>query len=344
METVTLDPGESTAFMFFSRMSADRASALAGTDVFESLTTLTAAGLLEGIPAEITFANWENVVVLGLETVASGNWNDAATWDGTVPTAAHVTAIGPHSVLVAEEASALSMAIGDAEAQLTISAGTALSVTGNAEVTAGKLSIESTGALNVGGSFAMATGTEFVSEVGETAAGAIAAEGNVDLAGALELRPNGASMFKAGPYTLITAAEPDGVRGTFDVATGLNQYVSTGDADDGLVYAGGEVVLTIDYDLHPGDADLNTRTNVQDFNSWNASKFADRTTTWAEGDFDGNGKTNILDFNIWNANKFTAVSTPAPPTEGQVPEPASLTLLVPGLVALALLVRRRRSG
>jgi hypothetical protein len=63
--------------------------------------------------------------------------------------------------------------------------------------------------------------------------------------------------------------------------------------------------------LYPGDANLDGKTNVLDFNIWNAHKFLDGTT-WKLGDFDGNGKTDVRDFNIWNEHKFTSVPIPAP--------------------------------
>ena len=99
--------------------------------------------------------------------------------------------------------------------------------------------------------------------------------------------------------------------------------------------------LTIEQDLHLGDADLNTTTNVLDFNEWNAHKFGSEPTTWRQGDFTGDGKTNILDFNVWNEHKFTSAGNPPPLVKGQVPEPSMLMLTV-AAVALLLGVPRLR--
>jgi VCBS repeat-containing protein len=71
------------------------------------------------------------------------------------------------------------------------------------------------------------------------------------------------------------------------------------------------VTITVGEPRYPGDANLDGRTNVLDFNEWNAHKFTS-PTTWLQGDFDGNGRTDVRDFNIWNEYKFTSAPAPAP--------------------------------
>jgi hypothetical protein len=144
----------------------------------------------------------------------------------------------------------------------------------------------------------------------------------------------GDETFQAGTYTLITAGEE--IVGTFTTSEGLGDYVT----DGGLDYAARTLKVTVDYDLHPGDANLDTKTNVLDFNVWNSSKFTGGTT-WIQGDFNNDGKTNVLDFNVWNAAKFTSASAAGPLVEGQVPEPSVLALLAAGSVGWLLLRRRR---
>ena len=51
---------------------------------------------------------------------------------------------------------------------------------------------------------------------------------------------------------------------------------------------------------HPGDANLDGRTDVRDFSRWNENKFT-RGTDWTTGDFNFDGLTDVRDFNIWNA-------------------------------------------
>ena len=63
--------------------------------------------------------------------------------------------------------------------------------------------------------------------------------------------------------------------------------------------------LDLDYDLHPGDANLNATTDVADFNIWNTHKFQSGTD-WSKADFDGSTITDVADFNIWNQFKFTS--------------------------------------
>jgi hypothetical protein len=77
-----------------------------------------------------------------------------------------------------------------------------------------------------------------------------------------------------------------------------------------------------DRPLHPGDADLNGRTDVRDFNIWNAHKFV-AGTDWTTGDFNADGRTDVRDFNVWNEHKFTAgplPPSPAPPNKSTTPQ------------------------
>ena len=111
---------------------------------------------------------------------------------------------------------------------------------------------------------------------------------------------------------------------------------------DGLTYETDLVTLTIFKGLHPGDADLNAKTNVLDFNVWNEHKFGGNAG-WTTGDFNGDGKINVLDFNQWNAAKFTSAEEPAVAGRLQaVPEPAAPWLLAVAAAALQLRWRGRR--
>jgi hypothetical protein len=111
-------------------------------------------------------------------------------------------------------------------------------------------------------------------------------------------------LFTAGTYVL---AEGTTMEGTFASVEGLGSYLPEGSVS----YADNKVTATIALNLNPGDANLDTETDVLDFNIWNANKFTSGTE-WRTGDFNGDSVTDLSDFNIWNANKFTSAPDPTP--------------------------------
>jgi len=121
----------------------------------------------------------------------------------------------------------------------------------------------------------------------------------------------GGGEFVAGTYVLIAADE--GLTGTFDNVRDLGAYVSAGPNGDGLTYnAGGTVMLTLDKDLNPADANLDGQTDVSDRIVWNNNNFT-FGTTFTTGDWNNDGRTDVSDRIIWNNNNFTfASATPQP--------------------------------
>ncbi len=285
------------------------------------------------------------IVAPVLTSSGSGSWGDTETWgDGTVtPDAGYAVVIGDSQVIaVTEDASAYSLAISDPSASVAIAAGQTLSLVEDLNLTEGTLQLTSTGAVSAGGDLTVAADSQVVTEIDATTAGLIAVEGDAQLAGTLTFAVSGTSPFLAGTYTLITAGGTTGIAGTFDQSQGLGQYVSIGDMNDGLTYSAESLTVTIDFDLHSGDANLDTVTDVRDFNTWNTNKFTSGTD-WSSGDFNGDGTTDVRDFNQWNTAKFTGVGdVGAPLATGQVPEPTTLVLLVCALAA-AMAWRRSRS-
>ena len=196
-------------------------------------------------------------------------------------------------------------------------------------------------------SVTLAEGSTYAVSLGSTATDRLTVEGVVEIRAnsTLEFDINGKDLFKAGTYTLIEAKDlEEGLIGEFVTVGDLKGYVSTGLDADGLEYTDRQLLLTIDMDLHPGDATLDTTTDVRDFNVWNTNKFTSGTD-WTSGDFDGNGVTDVRDFNVWNTSKFTSATVPgAPVADGQVPEPGILILLGLALLGLLLGGSRRRRG
>ena len=160
--------------------------------------------------------------------------------------------------------------------------------------------------------------------------------GSVSIANGTTLRLDidPAHPFTAGTYTLIEARGEDQLNGQFENVIDLGYYTPGGVLSDGTT-----LTVTVERDLHPGDANLDTTTDVRDFNVWNTNKFTSGTD-WASGDFNGDGTTDVRDFNVWNTSKFTSAVAPgAPVAGGQVPEPHVLALLVCSLL-VGLLARR----
>ena len=258
-----------------------------------------------------------------LTSIANGNWNAASTWsDGAkTPTEEYRAVVGSHTIAIMEDAEAKSLEITEPDGEIIIDSGAELLLTEG-------LTVPPYSRLGFGISGA---------SVGEIICG-----GEVYLAGGFEAKLDDTNPFKAGTYTLITTVQTNGILGKFFTSNGLGDYVSQGEEQNGLEYGTRKVTLTIDKDLNPGDANLDTETDVRDFNVWNANKFTS-DTQWTTGDFNNDGETDVRDFNVWNAHKFTSATAGAPLVEGQVPEPATIILLITGAIGLSVFRRMKSS-
>ena len=53
-----------------------------------------------------------------------------------------------------------------------------------------------------------------------------------------------------------------------------------------------------------GDANLDGRVDISDFNVWNSNKFTSGVY-WCNGNFNGDTFVDVTDFNLFNDNRFT---------------------------------------
>jgi hypothetical protein len=283
-------------------------------------------------------------------TTLTWNGPDGAHWDSPhwiggdpedVPNESNPTIVTGNAVTVAEDASAYSLSIGS-DGAVVIPSGRQLSVVQDVQIGEGTVDIAAGGLLAAQGDVTLGGGSLYVCELSEDLCGQItalepSASVELDDASGLQLQVNAGSPFKATEYVVVRAGD---VGGVFGSVGGLGEYVT----GDDLVYTDPtQVTVRIPLNLNLGDANLDTKTNVQDFNDWNANKFTDGTK-WETGDFTGDRKTNVLDFNVWNEHKFTSATGGARLVEGQVPEPSNVVLLLTGLIVVAVGWWGRRSA
>ena len=342
-------------------LTADYADLLAGPGGWE----IDPAGVLFGMEDR---AGVHYITITGLRGGVSeafawlggeGDWANGEKWDAaetpnaSVRVVVHVADSIVH--VTTPDATAASLTISDGE--VAVAAGGTLTtdivessgtlsgsgtIVADVSQTGGQIAPgDGVGTLTVDGDLVLADGVVYVCQLKGDQSDSLTVTENLILGNGtsqVEFEIDGKFPFKAGQYTLVTV-EGEDRGGTFAIPTGLGDYVDV--TTGGLDYptASNTVTLTIDYDLHDGDADLNTVTDVRDFNVWNTNKFT-TGTDWASGDFDGNGVTDVRDFNVWNTAKFTSVAGAAPVTGGQVPEPGTLALLICGVLGL-LAVRRK---
>ena len=78
--------------------------------------------------------------------------------------------------------------------------------------------------------------------------------------------------------------------------------VNVDDRNEWLALAGAENLASGNAYLL-GDANLDGRVDVSDFNLWNSNKF-NTTSDWTAADLNADGLVDVSDFNLWNSNKF----------------------------------------
>jgi len=272
------------------------------------------------------------------------------TWDGTAPadwTSAHwnagaATPAGGEAMVVDSGRVIVSSDVLEAAGSLDIAGGGAVDIiaTGELAVT-GDVNVGGGGVLSIdggltaprvnvtGGSLTNSSlGCDPISVDGEVAlndGATLVVEllgmemDTLTTTGAVTLGPNaslevmvagGGREFKAGTYTLIDAGGP--LTGTFANVTVPTGYVSVNGNGLTYDYAAGEVRLTLDMDLNPGDGNLDGATDVSDRIIWNNNNFTEGTT-WTTGDYNGDGATDVGDRIVWNNHNFTEARPPVIP-------------------------------
>jgi len=346
-------------------------------NLFDPLDDVDLAVALGAADAITTPAGWQLDQATGVMSYASEpvtlTWDGAAPADWTsahwlpdsvVPTGGEAIVVDSGLAIVstdlrASPCASLHIAGGSPGGAVDIALTGSLAVTGEVNIGAGgTLSIDGllaasavrvTGgvltsraqvatARTVDGGLSLGEGSTFVAEI-------IGAESDqLVVTGAVSIEPNvsldipirgGGDEFQAGTYVLIDA---DTLTGTFTSVTDLKVYVATRPVGDGLTYGvDGTVTLTLNWNLNPGDGNLDGATDVSDRIIWNNNNFTEGTT-FVTGDYNGDGATDVSDRIIWNNNNFTEAT--APTTLQAVPEPATMALLALG----GMILLRRRSG
>jgi hypothetical protein len=113
------------------------------------------------------------------------------------------------------------------------------------------------------------------------------------------------------------------------------EYTTAGSVVNASFCSGLNEPQSVAYEaLIPGDFNSSGIVDVGDYQIW-FNNYGKTNATFADGDATGNGIVDVADYQVW-FNNYGATSAGA----GSVPEPASLSLLVLG--GLALL--RRKAG
>ncbi|MBN2474047.1 MAG: PEP-CTERM sorting domain-containing protein [Pirellulales bacterium] len=248
-----------------------------------------------------------------LTSVASGPWNAATTWDdGTlVPTMLHEAVVGNHVVTVAEDASAYALSANGASGMIMIAQDRTLAVAHNADI-AGTVVMAPTGRLTVGGDFVMSGGMGV--ELGSADNVPLTVTGNavLDAGASLYMQAVGSvgdltvRDWGDKTRTLVSAAGPAGIAGTFATEPLPNEHLGCGVFYQGLTYHPDAVDVDL-FQAAPGDTDGSRFINGIDIqNILAANKFGQNLEAdWTEGDFDNNKRVNGLDIQaILAANLF----------------------------------------
>jgi hypothetical protein len=268
-----------------------------------------------------------------LTSIDHGNWSAASTWDDSqlVPCEDCAAVVRTHSVTVAiDDGAALSLLVEDSgqvavDAERTLVVGNDMEVgnsmlnvqgalqAGLVTVVDSVLEVGSAGTLNTDADLVFEN-SEYVCELDGPDNGLVTAAGDVEIIGdtVLEVRADG-KVGDAGyaSRTIITAAGPDGVTGSFAEVPADQQHLGFGVFHQDVQYVGApeETITAIDlllFQALDGDTDGDRDVDFSDFgnlaNMYTGTGASGRV--WTDGDFDGDGDVDFSDFN-WLANYYT---------------------------------------
>ncbi len=286
------------------------------TELVRFLTGLTVCCGLAGATGAATVL--DQLDPSTLNSVGSGDWNAAATWDAetVVPDADLRAAVGNHLVTVDGEATALSLAIDGTDGGVVIGVDGTLTLMEGVELLAGRLYVDGTlnaeSAQIAAGTFQIgSTGTAVLGDVelGKDAeyvytlggpGGGLLAVGDVDLHPGATLNVTSRGLLKTvGDATvpIIVAIGRRGVVGKFGgeppggAHLGCGVFLSgRGASGHGVTYSANAVGVDV-FQAAAGDTDGNRQVDGDDIQAiLAADTFPSRGAAgWSTGDFTGDG-------------------------------------------------------
>ncbi len=213
-----------------------------------------------------------------LTSAGDGDFRTAATWHpGTLqPGLDTPVVMAGHTVNVDGDAAAYSLSIESAGAALHVGGDDSLTTVHRVQLAAGTLDVAPGGLLSAGGDFDWTGPAEYVSQLGASTTGRVAAAGDIHLGGTLTLQVTSVGLPGLSSHTILSAAGVNGIVGTFDNVPTVHVPASgpTGHLGFGVFHRGLEYVENVpgrvaevaarQYVAGPGDGNGDGNVDGQD--------------------------------------------------------------------------------